>query len=1142
MNTCANASRPCRSIFHAISESNDNDTITVAGGDNTKDKINSNWSDVMLGNSFPLVITKSLHFLCLTITCKLILPTNSFAFVAGHTSSQINVSFIGFEISEEKHKEGAPSRYCKPSSHGFIIVRGCSLRLSRCTLKRLCTAVYIFGQGNDISEVYMSNSSAANVHYTIYSKNVSLIKLEMRNTSITGENDSPVPYYAVSLIIRDVAFIHIANCTFYLVNEAIAVSMHQQKLFLKVEQCQFTDNTGQSILLNFHSLLRPKESKIHLHRLIFMNNDAGFASSLHLIRTIKRTGNDKEPAPTIRLTESIFENNYAQAFFGAIYADGVDLDISHTVFNNNSAGNEDSSIQAFGGAIFVESRTNVKTTNCTFTGNTCSGFGGAVFSRGNFQAVNCLFKGSFEGSRSPLLGDILYVTAGLFLENTTWYPGRSYRSNSAIWHPGSPTLERWSIEITGYFSVHCPVGHNITGHGVIRKPGMLTDRISMGCRSCPRNHYSLQSGYLKVISQGNKITSIKENRVCCHLCRYGGVCEEGKITAKSNYYGHLMKDSKEVKFISCPFGYCCEGANCRSYNSCNPLRIGTLCGSCIAGTTENLLNAKCVKKSECSDKWFWSVYFPVGIIYIVFFMYIDKINKFIKGQFVWWENTLSNERDNSVESTSEETVISKLDTKPSKGTEQENYEAAIEMDLSNEGKECGQTDNIGSDGKRESPVRDSESTENSCDDGSEQNTEHLGQFNGLKQKTSLQQSKQSSDVFSDVINIVFYFYQIIFIIREHDNTLLTKTLAFIKEVSNSIFTFSIGSKSALSLCPIEGLTPITKSILVRSIAIYVITMLFVMNIANATFIIICKKLSRQNDIGVRGLSFSIRLRVTTIQIMLLAYSTVANMIINFVNCVPVNGHYVLYMDGTIRCFNWLQVLALLFIAVWIIPFPLALVLGIYRMHYGATSYNRFILGLICPFCLIICGALRTIRQSTLCVARGSETDDEIERQSTVEILRRFEAPFKGREEPFSLLTQPGMWQGVMIMRRLIIILLFTFVNSPVTRLYCIFIACLLFLMHHLITLPYKNNFVNIVETCSSATLVILCSVNLFFAYSYVSNVPPEHADDRISAIFDWLEVIIIVFFPVLFVLILVTFALINIFRAIYRGLTNLNKS
>ena len=1155
-------------------QSRENETIAISGTvkaisqEKEKDKEESNEeSDLRRelenkSKTAPVLIVKSLNFIGIGPNPTVKISAEIFSFIAGHNTKKIVVSFSDLHFTEGEEHLMEESKTCTPSSHGLMILKGASVRITNCTLNQLCTGLHVIGFSDGLTEINITDTAVTNVHYTVYSKNMTLINLEMRRTSIIGETDSNVPYYAITLIIRNAAVVNIVDCYFHKVNEAIAVSLHRKWLKMKVSSCIFEENSGQSILLSFAPSVETKKCRIHLDGLTFINNDGGFASSVHLIHSWDTKERVFAPSPNILLTKSLFQDNYAQAFFGAIYADGVDLEVKHTNFFNNTAGNEAIAIQAFGGAIFVEARTSVEVLNCSFENNTCSGFGGAIFSRGSFAALHSRFSGSTHDSVIPLLGDILYATAGLFLENTTWYPGKSRRSKSAIWHPGSPTLEPWHIRIRGHFTVYCPVGHNITGHGIIRKPGMLTDRMSMGCQSCPRNQYSLQSGYLRVQTKEDKVIKRDIVNAHCHWCRYGGVCEDGKIKAKANYYGYMSGKPVEVRFISCPFGYCCQGDECRSYDSCSPLRRGKICGSCVAGTTENLLSAKCSRVENCNDMWFWFIYFPFGFAYIWFFMYLDKISGFFKGQLGWWEQNFVDSKDEKgIDETDENIAGNDSERKESaeKGHPSHDQEVqrpetelcgvvnsgeALEINNANS-KDLTLTQNADrSEEKNGDDTFDSnyelEKTEaGTIRHGGAESSANLDNKNGDLENDSLrsdarddmERQKRTSDPFSDVINITFYFYQMVLIIRDHDNVVLTHTIAMLKAISTSVFTFSLDPESTLSLCPFEGLTPVSKNILVRSFAIYVIVLLILVNLCNNFYNFMAERLCSYRALS-HETSFRVRMRVTTIQILLLAYSTITYMIMNLVNCVPINGELVLYMDGTIKCFTWWQVAALLLTIFWLVPFPFALVFGINQLGLNRLTYNQFIASLTFPVCflcwLAFKGCLRETNKSLEIPRTRSATQmlpsHESEEFSIEEILRRFEAPFKGERTDngrmCSILigSQPGFWQGMMILRRLIIIMLFTFVNSPVTRLYCIFLACLLFLMHHLTYLPYKNGMVNLFETFSSATLVVFCSINLFFAYSYVSNVPPESADERISLIFDWIEVIILVIFPLLSIL------------------------
>ena len=77
----------------------------------------------------------------------------------------------------------------------------------------------------------------------------------------------------------------------------------------------------------------------------------------------------------------------------------------------------------------------------------------------------------------------------------------------------------------------------------------------------------------------------------------------------------------------------------------------------------------------------------------------------------------------------------------------------------------------------------------------------------------------------------------------------------------------------------------------------------------------------------------------------------------------------------------------------------------------------------------------------------------------------------------------------MIGRRLILILLKTFVNDPMPRLLIMSFLCVLFLQHHSMTQPFRDITANRVETISLLSLVLLGMVNVFFA-SFVSLAVP----------------------------------------------------
>ena len=70
------------------------------------------------------------------------------------------------------------------------------------------------------------------------------------------------------------------------------------------------------------------------------------------------------------------------------------------------------------------------------------------------------------------------------------------------------------------------------------------------------------------------------------------------------------------------------------------------------------------------------------------------------------------------------------------------------------------------------------------------------------------------------------------------------------------------------------------------------------------------------------------------------------------------------------------------------------------------------------------------------------------------------------------------WAGVLIGRRLVLILLYTVVNDALVRLLAMLLFCFVVLLHHVNVQPYRHRVGNIAGTFSATALVTLGTVNL----------------------------------------------------------------
>jgi predicted outer membrane repeat protein len=98
----------------------------------------------------------------------------------------------------------------------------------------------------------------------------------------------------------------------------------------------------------------------------------------------------------VRISDCVFDNNYAFYRGGAVYAEKSDMSITRSHFEGNYAGN-DSLVYGYGGAVkYVHGKPEISF--CDFYSNASTGIGGAVsFEFSNPKMTNCIFQYNSSG-------------------------------------------------------------------------------------------------------------------------------------------------------------------------------------------------------------------------------------------------------------------------------------------------------------------------------------------------------------------------------------------------------------------------------------------------------------------------------------------------------------------------------------------------------------------------------------------------------------------------------------------------------------------------------------------------------------------------------------------------------------------------
>ena len=312
------------------------------------------------------------------------------------------------------------------------------------------------------------------------------------------------------------------------------------------------------------------------------------------------------------------------------------------------------------------------------------------------------------------------------------------------------------------------------------------------------------------------------------------------------------------------------------------------------------------------------------------------------------------------------------------------------------------------------------------------------------------------------LKIVFHLYQAADLVLVFNSSKRILKIKFMEPIVG-LFNFRQKFSSSGLVCPFPGLTVVTKRLFSASQVFGAILM------TGLIYMVQCgvQKFRGQGAPSVGPYVGGI------LQIMLLGYTTLAAVSFDLLRCVSIGSEKRLFYDGNVECFQWWQYIFIVFICVLFVPFVVVLLWGPVKLFRGTISVGKFLLACCFPLPCLLYLVLAP------CIARNT---DDLHAASTQESKTFVEKviydPFKRPEAGGKLSLS---WESVMIGRRLILIIVRAFVTDPMPRLVIMILLCVLFLLHHALTLPFRDGTANILETISLLSLVFLATVNAFFA-------------------------------------------------------------
>lgn len=775
-----------------------------------------------------------------------------------------------------------------------------------------------------------------------------------------------------------------------------------------------------------------------------------------------------------------------------------------------------------GGAVRIQ-RGETIIRQCTFINNTARLLGGSVFV--DIDGEVFILDTNFENTPShdhALQGDIVYSDGKLTIQEVEFMVRTAVNGLSIFRHSG----DHWTLDITNVW-IQCPIEYdlrttNSSAYGVspqgLRRSYKL-DQLSYFCESCPRNKYSLDHGYLNYTMIFNAFAYFTllingsepkpqytgnyiHHKIQCEDCPYGGHCVQG-ITSVANFWGYEYDNA--VKFQHCPKGYCCSTTECPTINSCSPRRRGTLCGRCMEGYSEALFSSNCIPNEQCGELWIYPFSTGIGLIYAIFLLFQADLQIFLFSKPLGFKK-----------------VISKFHRKAQPKL---TYMNGL---VNNDGNQDG---------------TDVKFIPNGGDIFKANGSNNHQQQKGSDEIEDTKQSKKDNKGFgSGFLVIMFYYFQdaLLLNVKTVYVSAESKGQQLMKSILSGIFKFQLDLFELLEeVCVAPNMTVVPKQLAKTLIVPYVLGLFVLMYICYSFFSMLrgsgssssmTNITSRQSgsssshnhsDIDNSTVlqsnrkSFKTRLASGFILALLFMFQKLGTTTFILLNCVPVKDKMVLFIDGTITCYETWQYAVMAYTTICVTPFFLVLLVGPTLLRQGKISLLHFFIASLCPLPFLFIWTVRfiyrLIRGKTT-GSGGSSSNRPVGHShprlpdSVRAVLQILQGPFK--ENACGL-----CWSGVLIGRRLVLILLFTFVTDTLIRLLCMLLACFVILLHHVHVKPYKDNRGNLAGTVSASALVVAGSINLVRAGFEAAEYTPAGPNAYLMKVFDHIENVLLLWGP-----------------------------
>ena len=402
-------------------------------------------------------------------------------------------------------------------------------------------------------------------------------------------------------------------------------------------------------------------------------------------------------------------------------------------------------------------------------------------------------------------------------------------------------------------------------------------------------------------------------------------------------------------------------------------------------------------------------------------------------------------------------------------------------------------------------------------------------FSKRQEKITIHQSEDDGTV-GAYLSIFMYYIQIPNILkvsilyRDHSRE---APLSYIGNTVKNIFSFNTFGIH-LKTCIFEGVTAIFKIWIKLGFVLYLFGVLVVLFILVRT---IAKAIGpqREDSYFAKSAPINAKFIAAFVSLLMYTYQYLAENSFVMLKCIDIasTDESVLFIDANVICYQPWQFAVIIFVCVHVIPFATVLAIAPDLMRRNVIGVKLFIISLFIPLFSAPFLLSRFIRHRVTKARRKTkniETDVHTakpKKDAKYLVSRLLTDPYK------NTFAWGICWEGVIALRRLLLIVIATFTPSLLFRHILLGLGCQLSLVMQLIVKPFVKTSCNVLETLSLSILLLVSMMNLLKAAYFQSGEIPDSTADKVFEIYDWIEAILFAIIPLVIVGVVVAGVLIR---------------